>query len=54
MGWGRGNSEAPILGEGFLVGVHVVVPRQNSIRLYFQQLRSSFFQITVFQIKIRT
>ena len=44
MGWGRGNSEAPILGEGFLVGVHVVVPRQNSIHLYFQQLRLSFYR----------
>ena len=25
MDWGRGNSETPILGEGFLVGVHVVL-----------------------------
>jgi hypothetical protein len=25
MGWGRGNSEAPIPGEGFLVGVHVAL-----------------------------
>jgi hypothetical protein len=25
MGWGRGSSQAPILGEGFPVGVHVVL-----------------------------